>query len=202
MTAGVRGINLIPDEIRLDWRIRSVRTAFIAAAVVYVGVFAFVYLRDRRAMAAVALEGTALAAERDAELAKVTGYTELAARLGTVQKAEAELKKRLAAAGALGGRRVSWAALLRRLSRDIPKDIRLNAVSTADLADREGKKIRFTGTSSTNSGIAAFVFVLENAGYCSNVALAYAQRRTDGGTAVFAFELDAQIKLTDEIAYE
>lgn len=202
MTTGVKGINLIPDEIRLGWRIRRIRGVFIAAAVVYVGVIASVYLRDRRAMTAVMLEGAGLTAEREAGMAKVAGYTELATRLGTVQKAEAELKKRLVAAGSIGGRRVSWAALLRRLSHDIPKDIRLDTITTADSADREGKSIKFTGTSSSNAGIAAFVFVLENTGYCDNVALSYAQRRVETGMGVFAFEINARIRLSDEIAYE
>lgn len=202
MMSGVSGINLIPGEVRRAWMLKKIRLAFAAAAIVYVSFIAVVYLRHRLALTAKVQEAAALAIERDLELAKIAGYADLTKKLGEIQKAEAELKKRLGAAGALGGKRISWSAFLRRMSRDVPREVRLKAVSTSDTTDGTGKKIRLAGVSITNKGVTDFIFALENNGYCRGVGLTYSQKRFDADSATFDFEINAEVRLMDEIAYE
>lgn len=202
MTSGVSGINLIPPEVRRAWKLKKIRIGLAVAATVYISAVAVVYIKQRLALSVKAQEVAALTMERDNELAKITGYADLTKKLGEIQKAEAELKKRLVATSALSGKRISWSAFLRRMSRDVPREVRLKAVSTSDTADGTGKKVRLAGASVTNKGVTDFIFALENNGYCRGVSLTYSQKRFDAGGATFAFEINAEVKLSDEIAYE
>ncbi|MBI5561498.1 MAG: PilN domain-containing protein [Deltaproteobacteria bacterium] len=198
----IKGINLIPPEAKERWRARRWRAVIVIACAVYAAAFMAVYVRQRSSAAGRLRQVEALKAERDRGFSRMSGYAEFTKKLADLQKAEAEIGKRLGAAGVIGAERVSWADVLRRISRDVPPDVWLKSISTSDAASSgAGKRIKFIGSSSANSGVTSLLFALENSGYCRNATLVYSQRRA-GADAVFDFEINADIKPTAGAAYE
>jgi len=212
-------INLVPEDIRERWKAKRVRTVAVAVAIVYlIGVVA-VYAGTRASVSGMQTTIDTLAAEKAALAARSAEYRELTIRLAETRKAEADYRRRLDTAMKLTEGIVSWSAVLKRLSNDIPGGVWLRTLSTADAgpvgaapggsggqpaaAPRGGsKKVRFLGTAVANGAIADFIFTLENSGYFTGVDLSYTQKREVLSSTVYDFEVEGTIKPTSEIMYE
>jgi len=198
----IKGINLVPDDIKRGWRARRIRTALAAAGCVYLALLLAFFLVERSGLKRKLREVSEAAAERDSLVTGSLVYKDLTQKLNTTRQKEAELRKMLAAASGLAEKRISWSTILKRLSRDMPENVWLRGLSTSDLEDGGGKRVRFAGSSTSNRGVAAFVFVLENAGYFHDVTLSYSQKKELESATVYEFEIFAGLKLTAEAAHE
>ncbi len=196
----IKGINLIPDEIKDEWRLRKWRRAFVLAAAIYLAFLGALYysqysvVRERRA------EELALLQEKESFAGKSAVYLELSRKINETRLAEADLKKRLNVTEGLAEKRISWSTVLKRLSRDVPQGLWLKSLSTLDAGG--GKKLRVLGSALSNRAVADFIFTLENSGYFENVALSYTQKRDFDSGTVYDFELNASLKKTGEVMYE
>lgn len=198
----IKGINLVPEDIRRQWRMTGYKTGLRAVVVLYVIVIAIIYINQRRTLDAKLADEQALIKQRDGLIAMSLQYAELSRRFADIQKAEGDIKKRLVVSGDLAFKRISWAALLKRMSRDIPSNVWLKSLSTSDGQEAGGKKIRFTGNAASNKGVSDLVFVLENAGYFHDVQLVYAQKRAGGMGTLYDFEVTADIKRVGDILHD
>lgn len=195
-------INLIPDEIQRGWRRRRLSAWMTAAIAVYAviiiaGILSqYSMLRTKRAVA------DSLEREKSSLIAGSARYAELTAKYGEILRTEGELKKRMSAVAEVSSRRVSWPAILKRLSHDIPPTVWLRALSTSDDQASGFKRLKFLGGAVSNRAVADFIFMLENAGYFSDVALTYSQKRDFDSKTVYDFELTALLRKTAELQYE
>ncbi len=168
----------------------------------YVIAAAIIYINQRRTLDAKLSEEISLIKQRDGLVAMSLQYADLSKRFTDIQKAESDIKKRLSVSGELALKRISWAALLKHMSRDIPANVWLKSLSTSDASELGGKKIRFTGSAATNKGVSDLVFALENAGYFHDVQLIYAQKREGAADSLYDFEVTADIKRIDDILHD
>lgn len=197
----IKGINLIPDETRRERQLRKWKNIFAALSVIYLSALAFIYLDQRAVIKEKKAQAFAVRMVRDS-IAGKSDYAALARKYRDMQREESDLKKRLGVTDALADKKVSWSVILKRLTYDIPGSIWLRSLSTSDVQGADLKKIRFLGSSTTNAGIADFMFALENSGYFQDVSLSYSQKKDFGGASVYDFELYMSLKKTDEIMYE
>lgn len=199
----IKGINLIPDDIQRQWRIQGIRKSLSAVAVVYLVILSLVFINQRLAISEKKAEAAGILTQRDALISKSSQYSELSTKLRGIQQAEAELKRRLSLTSDLSDKRISWSAILKKLSNDIPSGVWLKSLSTSDIQGSGGKKIRVLGNSSSNRAIADFIFTLENSGYFQDVSLSYSQKKEIANKSlVYDFEVYMTVKRTDEIMYE
>ncbi|MBI5643921.1 MAG: PilN domain-containing protein [Deltaproteobacteria bacterium] len=198
----IKGINLIPVEIQNEWRIKKWRAGILAACAVYVCLLAAVFINQRFALNEKRAEEQAVLGEKDALAAKSSEYALLTRKLTELKTTETELKKRLGVTADLNDKRISWSLILKKLSHDIPDGVWLRALSTSDVQDSAGKKLRFLGSAKSNRVLADFVFKLENSGYFQDSTLSYSQKRESGGSSVYDFEIYATLRKTNEILYE
>lgn len=196
----VKGINLIPDDIKDSRRLKRWRRAFMLAAALYLVILGLVYLRQYSVIREKRAEESALLKEEEPFAGRGAVYTELSRRIRDARQAEGELKKRLNAGAGVIDRRVPWSMVLKKLSHDVPQGMWLNGLSTTDAAN--GKKLRVLGSALSNRAVADFVFTLENSNYFENVSLSYTQRRESGSRIVYDFELSASLRKNDEVIYE
>lgn len=197
----VKGINLIPDDIRLVWRIGRWKLYIWPLFALWAVALVLIYLGQRSDMAGKRKEEGMLAQEKGMLIAGSAQYAELSARFSDIQKTESELKNRLSLAKDLSDKRIAWSVVLKRLSHDIPRDVWLKGMTTSD-GDQRQKKVKFVGSARTGKAVADFVFTLENSGYFTDVELSYAQKRDFDSMTVYDFEILAALKVTDEVIYE
>lgn len=194
----IKGINLIPDDIKKGRLRQKVRKAIIGACMAYLVLLGGVFIQQRSAVAAKRAAAAQAAAEKEALLSKGSGYLELSKRLQLVKQSEAELSRKLGAAAGLS--RTAWSNVLKRISSDVPDGLWLRGVSSSD-AEAGGKRIRVLGSAVANRAIADFIFTLENSGYFSSVTLAYTQKRELEDANVYDFELYMNLRKTDETTH-
>jgi Tfp pilus assembly protein PilN len=195
----VKGINLIPDEVKREWRRKRLKSVFIVLAVLYLGALVFVFLNQRSTLNARTAELKTLTLQKEQLVEKSASYVELRTKLDGIRRSESALEKRFALAGVIAAKRISWSVVLKRLSRDIPGGVWLRSLSTS--GDGPEKTVRFLGTATSNMAVADFVFTLENSGYLVDVDLSYSQKRDFGSKTVFDFEVAAKLKKTIEVMY-
>jgi Tfp pilus assembly protein PilN len=200
-------INLMPEEIRRNWRLRRIRILLVVVSLVYLAGLGALYMKQRSMVSDMQTEVETLSTEKAALAARNIEYRELTISLAETRKSEAEIKRRLETATRLAGNRVSWSTVLRRLSRDVPGGVWLRTLSTSDLGEAApgggvGKKIRFLGSALSNNSVADFIFTIENSGYFTDVDLSYSQKREVLSRTVYDFEVSAALKLTNDITYD
>ncbi|MBI5238661.1 MAG: PilN domain-containing protein [Deltaproteobacteria bacterium] len=197
----VNGINLIPDDIRRLWMIRRWKFYIWPLFACWAAALVLIYLGQRSDIAGKRKEAGFLAQEKGMLIAGSAQYALLSARFSDIQKTESELKNRLSLAKDLSDKRIAWSVVLKRLSHDIPQDVRLKGITTSD-GDRQQKKVKFVGSAAAGKAVADFVFILENSGYFTDVELSYAQKRDFDSMTVYDFEILTALKVTDEVIYE
>lgn len=198
----IKGINLVPEDVQREWRIQRWRIGLYAGGAVYALILAIVFAGEFYTLGKKKTELKAIEAERDALISKSVQYAELSKKFEMMKKSESELQKRLSAASDLSGKKVSWSAILKKLSHDTPSGVWLRGMSTSDEKDTGEKKIRFLGSATSNKAVADFAFILENSGYCKDVTLSYTQKREAGNDTVYDFEIFATLKKSEEIMHE
>lgn len=198
----IKGINLIPESVQKERRLKRWRRLMISSSFLYLVALVFVYAGQAKELRLKTEEAGALVSERNMIAAKSASFAELTKKLGEIREKESDLKKRLAVAEGLAGKRVAWSGVLKRLSHDIPKNVWLRSLSTTDAQGADGKRIKFLGSSTDNRGISDFIFVLENSGHFQDVSLSYSQKRDFGADILYDFEIFLTLKKTDEIMYE
>ncbi len=195
----VKGINLIPDEVKREWRQKRLKAVFVVLAVLYLGALVLVFLNQRSELNARTAELKTLTLQKEQLVEKSARYVELRTKLDSIRRSESALEKRFALAGVIAAKRISWSVVLKRLSRDIPGGVWLRSLSTS--GDGPENIVRFLGTATSNMAVADLVFTLENAGYFVDVDLSYSQKRDFGSKTVFDFEIAAKLKKTIEVMY-
>ncbi len=197
----VKGINLVPDDVKMGWLVRRVRRRLYAAIVLCVAFISYVFIGQWGLVRAKNAELLDIEREKASLSAQSSVYAELTGKLAEVRLRQGEVKKRMEAAVGLTKGRVIWSDVLKRLSADIPEDVWLRALSTAEgqagapaALPSGGKRMRILGSSLTNKGITEFVFMLENSGVFTDVALSYAQKKEIGAVVVYDFEAYASVK--------
>ncbi len=193
-------INLIPEDLLLERWAGKMRRIFAAVLVLCLILLGAVFYKQRTTLDARHSELDALIREKEKLLSKSAVYAELAQKVKDAETSGTELKKRLSQAGELAGRRISWATVLKRLSREAPADVWLKSLSSSDAGEQ--KRLKFTGSAVSNSAVADFVFMLENTPYFQDVALAYTQKKDVQGGSVYDFEIGLNVRKTEEIVYE
>jgi len=196
----IKGITLIPDEIKREWLRKKVRKTLIAAATAYIILLGSVFFIQRGSLEAKGAEAIAVAAEKERVISKGSGYAELAMRLQQAKQSEAEIAKKLSVTAGLS--RTAWSQVLKRLSHDVPQGVWLRGISTADLTGGGAKRVRVMGSATANKAIADFIFTLENSGFFSSVTLAYTQKRELQAGQAYDFELYMNINKTGETSYD
>ncbi len=195
----VKGINLIPDEVKRGWRLKRLKSVFAVLAVLYLGALFLIFLGQRRELNARTTELKTLTLQKEELVKKSARYVELRTKLDGIRRSESVLEKRFALAGVIAAKSISWSVVLKRLSRDIPGGVWLRSLSTS--GDGPEKVVRFLGTATSNIAVADFVFTLENSGHLVDVDLSYSQKRDFGSKTVFDFEIAAKLKKTIEVMY-
>ncbi|OGP15102.1 MAG: hypothetical protein A2054_03655 [Deltaproteobacteria bacterium GWA2_55_10] len=191
----IKGINLIPDDIKKGWLKKKVRKALLGAGIAYFVLLGGVVVQQRSAVAAKRVEAAQAAAEKEGLLSKGSGYLDLSKRLQLAKQSEAELSKKLGAAAGLS--RIAWSNVLKRISNDVPEGLWLRGVSSSD-AEAGGKRIRVLGSAAANRAVADFIFTLENSGYFSSVTLAYTQKRELEAGHVYDFEVYMNLRKNED----
>lgn len=197
----IKGINLIPEDVRFAWRLKRLRAFLSTFAFLYLLTLALIFMSQRTAAAAKKAQLNALIQQKEMLIANSAQYSELQARHREIQTTETELKKRLETAAGLAEKSISWAAVLRRLSRDMPENVWLKSITTSD-DPGQGKTLKFIGSSTTSRGVADFLFMLENSPHFHNAALSYSQKKDFDKTTVHEFEITAGLKRTEETVHE
>lgn len=197
----MKGINLIPEEIRRGWRVRKWRLAFIGASACYVVFLTAVFVLQRTEINGLKSIEASLAAERDALSGRSSEYALLTKKLSEIKAAEGELSQRLGIASELKDKRVSWSLVLKKLSHEVPKGVWLRSISTSDGPNSTEKKVKFLGSATHNRAVADFIFKVENSGHFTDATLSYSQKRDLGGNPVYDFEVLATLRKT-EVLYE
>jgi Tfp pilus assembly protein PilN len=195
----INGINLIPEEIKRQWRLKNVRRVLGVVAVLYLAGLAALYMNQRREIGSL----NTVLDELNARKASIAGQSEEYARvkagLAEIRNSEVALNKRLELASGLAEDRVSWSYILKRLSNDIPPGVWLRSLATSDVGEGRKKVVRFLGSALTNRAVANFIFTLENCGYFRDVTLSYSQKRDFDSKTVFDFEISGELIKTEEV---
>lgn len=198
----IKGINLVPDEIRSEWKAKKIRSYLIMAGVFYAAALVSIFFGQVSVINAKRAELSNAETERAGIAVKSAMYSQLVMKFREIEGSQAELKKRYSVSAELNDKRMPWSVVLKKLSRDIPPNIWLKSLSTSDSQAMSEKKIRVIGNAASNKAIADLVFALENSGYCKDVALTYSQKNDIGQASVYEFDISAVIKKTDDMAYE
>lgn len=198
----VKYINLVPEDIQARWRLWKRRKALLSVAAVYAAALILVFINQRVVLHGKRAAVASIEAERNSLAAKGSEYERLSRQLAEVRQAESELKKNFEAGAALAQKRIAWPVLLKRLSNDIPDNVWLKTLSTSDINEQGGKKMRFVGTAASNRAVSEFVFMLENSGYFEDAVLLYTQKKEYGANSYYDFEVNSTLKKTEEIMYE
>lgn len=192
------GINLIPDEVRKERLMKKARSLAAVAAALYLAALLSVIGLQRSWIKEKAGELAAIEARRDELLGGGRVRTDLGASLAAARAAEAELARRISAAASVPGRKIAWSHVLKRLSAEVPEGVWLRSLSTSDAAPAL-KRVRLSGSATSNRPIAGFISRLENSGVFTDVSLKYTQKREQ---AAYDFELYMDLDETGEGAHE
>lgn len=190
----IKGINLIPEEIRQTWKKKRIRRGIVVFAVSYLIVLGLFYVLRLSAVSNIRQELVTLEADRAALEAGSSEYRTLTRTIVDSRKLSGELKRRLEAAADLITERISWYELLSSLSGNLPDDVWLRSLSSSDIKGTGTKRLKFLGSSLTSEALADFVFVLENSSEFTAVDLVITQSRQLGITTVYDFEIHATLK--------
>jgi len=192
------GINLIPDEVRKERLMKKARSLAAVAAALYLAALLSVIGLQRSWIKEKAGELAAIEARRDELLGGGRVRTDLGASLAAARAAEAELARRISAAASVPGRKIAWSHVLKRLSAEVPEGVWLRSLSTSDAAPAL-KRVRLSGSATSDRPIAGFISRLENSGVFTDVSLKYTQKREQ---AAYDFELYMDLDETGEGAHE
>jgi len=195
------GINLIPDEIKRARLIKKVRGGLIAIGVIYVAILGLVFAGQRMEIKSKNADLLNIEAKRDALLSSGARQAGLARKLADIRRAEAELTKRLNATAGLSGKKIAWAYVLKRLSTEMPEGVWLRGISTSE-AGSALKRVRLTGSATSNRPVAEFISALENSGLFMDLSLTYTQKREHPSGSVYDFELYMDLKKTEETVHD
>lgn len=196
----IKGINLIPEEVQFEWRLRSLRAIVYASAALYIAVFFMFYLYQRKVINVKRAEAASLNEQKRQLVATNAQFLDLQGKFGELKKTEQEMKKRLEIAGSLDEKKLSWSAVLRRISVEVPHGVWLRNLTTSD--EQNVRKMKITGSATSNKAISDFIFHLENMGFLHDVSLGYSQKKDLARAVVYDFEITSTLTRTEELAYE
>ncbi|MBI3398087.1 MAG: PilN domain-containing protein [Deltaproteobacteria bacterium] len=190
----IERINLIPDEVRNKKKAAQKRPLVIGLLVFYIlGLGAFYFYQKakiKERLHKIELMGK----ERDTLITQNARYKEIIERINLTQKRGNEIKKRLDIINVLLEGRVYWSEILRSITHIVPDGVWLMSLSTYDISKGPGKGVKCSGTAISNSGIAEFVFALENSQFFRNILLNYSQKRELQGRDIYDFEITADLR--------
>lgn len=195
------GINLIPDEIKQARLIKKVRAGLIAIGIVYVAVLGLVFVGQRIEIKSKNATLSDIEAKRDALLSSGARQADLGRKLADIRRAEGELTQRLNATAGLSGKKIAWAHVLKRLSTEMPEGVWLRGISTSEAVSAL-KRVRLTGSATSNRPVAEFISALENSGLFTDLSLTYTQKREHPSGSVYDFELYMDLKKTGETVHD
>ncbi len=195
------GINLIPDEVRKERLLKKACVFSALAGVIYLVALVFMSAEQRSEIREKRELLSSVEARRDELLGGARGRADFGGRLAAAREAEAELTRKISATDSISGRKTAWSHVLKRLSAEVPKGVWLRSVATTDAAPQL-KRVRLSGSATSNRPLAGFISSLENSGVFTGVSLTYTQKREQAAGAVYDFELSMELKKTDEAAHE
>lgn len=196
----IKGINLIPDEVKFEWRFSRIRFIVKISAVIYIAVFFLLYLNQTKNAGAKLKEISSLNAQKQQLTTANAQFFDLHGKFDELKKTEQDMKKRVEIAASLDEKKLSWSAVLKRLSVEMPTGIWLKNFTTSDEAGV--RKIKITGSAMSNKAISDFIFHLENMGFLHDVLLGYSQKKDLAKAVIYDFEITANLTRTEELAYE
>jgi Tfp pilus assembly protein PilN len=185
-------INLIPGEIKQQRLIARARSLLKASFVLYLLVLAAIFIYQKGVIKDMNKRLLMIESAREVLINQHNRYKEILDKTRLLQKREADIRKRVEVIYGLHEYQISWSAVLKFLSNNMPKKIWLTSLSSSDIQSK--KIMRFAGTAINNSAIAEFIFILENSRYFNNVNLGYSQKRDMPGRILFDFEISTDIK--------
>jgi Tfp pilus assembly protein PilN len=190
----IEHINLIPDEIRGKKKDRQRRFLIIGILVLYIIGLGVIYLYQELGIRGQMDKIEEAKKKRDELMARNADYNKAMERITFLQKREDEIKKSINVISSLLEGRIYWSGILRNLTHLIPDSVWFTSLSTYDLTNGKGKGIKFNGSAVSNSGIAEFVFALENSQFFRNVLLGYSQKRELNGKDIYDFEVTVDLR--------
>ena len=144
---------------------------------------------------------SAVEAQRDSLLTSGARHIDLGRQLSEIKKTEAALTQRLSAAAGVDGKRIAWAYVFKRLSQEVPEGVWLRSITTSE-ADTALKRLRLTGSATSNKPIAAFISALESSGLFKDLSLTYTQKREHKSGPVYDFEVYMDLKKTEDTVHD
>jgi Tfp pilus assembly protein PilN len=195
------GIDLVPAEINRERLLKKARAFLVAAGIMYLAVLGMIFTLQSIEIKNKSAELSAVEAERDSLLAGGARQAELAGRLAEIRKAQAALTQRINATAGLSGKKIAWAFVLKSLAADVPEGVWLRAVSTFEAASAL-KRVRLTGSATSNRVVAGFISTLESSGLFAGVNLTYTQKREHPSGQVYDFELYMDLKRTEDTVHD
>ncbi|CAG1066282.1 hypothetical protein BAC1_01890 [uncultured bacterium] len=195
------GIDLLPEEIKLERFMKKARAILIVAGFLYLAALAAILTLQRMEINDKSAGLTALEAKRDSLLASGARQTELGLRLAEIRKTEAVLAQRINATAGLSGKKIAWAFILKSLAADVPEGLWLRGISTSE-ASTALKKVRLTGSATSNRVVAGFISSIESSGLFTGVSLTYTQKREHQSGHVYDFELYMDLKRTENTVHD
>ena len=196
----IERINLIPEEIRRQKRALQTRPLIIAILVIYAIGLGAVHLYQTNGVKKRLAKVERLRIERDNIIIQNMRYKDAIEKITQAQKREEDIKKRLDIISSLLEGRVYWSELLKNITHLVPDEVWLTSLSTYDAPRGTGKGVKFNGTAAWNSGIAEFVFAVENSRFFGNVQLGYSQKRELKERDIYDFEITADLKEINHLA--
>lgn len=195
------GINLIPDDVLRARLMKKARSSLLAVCAVYLMLLGAVFTAQKMEIKSKTAELQTIEARRDKLLSSGERQAGLGRKLAEIRRSEAELTQRLNVTAGLSGKRVAWAHVLKRLSHEVPEGVWLRALSTSEAASAL-KRVRITGSATSNRPVADFISSLENSGLFSELSLTYTQKREHPSGTVYDFELYMDLKKTGETVHD
>ena len=195
------GINLIPDEIRTQRLAKKVRTGLVAFVALYAALLGFVFAGQRAEINEKRDALSAVEAQRDSLLTSGARHIDLGRQLSEIKKTEAARTQRLSATAGIEGKRIAWAYVFKRLSQEVPEGVWLRSITTSE-ADTALKRLRLTGSATSNRPIAAFISALESSGLFKDLSLTYTQKREHKSGPVYDFEVYMDLKKTEDTVHD
>jgi Tfp pilus assembly protein PilN len=197
----IQGVNLIPEEIKRQWRLKRLRTVFISIAVAYIACLGLVYANQLSVLEKKKGEVRALEDEKAALIAKNVQYGEILTKINDTKRREVDLKRRLAIVSSLVEDHISWSTVLKTLSLEVPRRVWLRSLSTSDKKG-EGKTVKFLGSALSHGAVADFVFMLENSAFFHEVNLSYTQKKEFNTNTIYDFEVFAGLRKETGLTHE
>lgn len=195
------GIDLVPAEIKRERLIKKARAVLIAVGLLYLGVLVVLFTLQRMEIKDKSAGLSAVEAKMVSLTASGARQAELAGRLAEIRKAEAVLTQRINATAGLSGKKIAWAFVFKSLAADVPEGLWLRGLSTSEAASAL-KRVRLTGSATSNRVVAGFISALESSGLFTDVSLTYTQKREHPSGQVYDFELYMDLKKTEDTVHD